>query len=220
MLAGGVAINVGMLLGYQYLTFLLTQVDALATALGLHTVPIINVALPLGISFFTFQGISYLIDIHRGAVTTQRSLLKFAMYKSMFPQLVAGPIERYAQVARRINVRPISAWRVRTGMLMFFFGLAQKVVIADTVAVTADAIFKPPTVELMVTKAIAPAPRIGHEDRRPDSGRLRGPVLRTAPASPWRRSRRPRKRQPRGQSSCHRPSRRAWPVRLPSLSSR
>jgi hypothetical protein len=91
---------------------------------------------------------------------------------------VAGPIERYAQVARRINVRPISAWRVRTGMLMFLFGLAQKVVIADTVAVTADAIFKPPTVELMVTKAIAPAPRIGHEDRRPDSGRLRGPVLR------------------------------------------
>ena len=107
-LAAGVASNVSMLLWFKYLNFLLAQLGILHSALGLPAVPVIDVALPLGISFFTFQGISYLVDIHRGIVVPQRDLLRFAMYKAMFPQLVAGPIVRYAQVARQIDVRPIS----------------------------------------------------------------------------------------------------------------
>ena len=138
---------------YKYLTFLLNQVYAFSVILGMKEREIADIALPLGISFFTFQGISYLIDIYRGTVTAQPSLLKFAMYKAMFPQLVAGPIVRYAQVARRINARPLSAWRIRTGMVMFLSGLAQKVVIADSVAGTADAIFALPSTELTVVSA-------------------------------------------------------------------
>ncbi len=139
-LAAGVAINIAVLVRFKYLAFLLAQF----TTVGVPGIPPMDVALPLGISFFTFQGISYLIDIHRGTVVPQRSLLKFAMYKAMFPQLIAGPIVRYAQVARQINVRPISAWRVRTGMLMLLGGLAQKALIADGVAPTADMVFALP----------------------------------------------------------------------------
>ena len=149
----GVASNIGLLLWFKYLTFLLTQI----AALGIPTLPVADIALPLGISFFTFQGISYLIDIHRGIIAPQRSLLKFAMYKAMFPQLIAGPIVRYAQVARQIDVRPISAWRVRTGMLMLLFGLAQKVLIADSVARTADTVFALPPSELTAATAWAGA---------------------------------------------------------------
>jgi alginate O-acetyltransferase complex protein AlgI len=153
ILTAGIAINVALLVEFKYLTFLLTQLSAL----GLPAIPIVDVALPLGISFFTFQGISYLVDVHRGTVAPQRSLLKFAMYKAMFPQLIAGPIVRYAQVARQINVRAVSVWRVRTGILMFLFGLAQKVLIADGVASTSDMAFTLPTSELTVGAAWAGA---------------------------------------------------------------
>jgi alginate O-acetyltransferase complex protein AlgI len=156
-LTAGVTINIAMLVWFKYLTFLFTQLGTLGVALGLPAIPGFDVALPLGISFFTFQGISYLIDIHRGTVVPQRSLLKFAMYKAMFPQLIAGPIVRYAQVARQINVRPISAWRVRTGMLMFLCGLAQKVLIADNVAPTADMVFALPAAQLTAAAAWAGA---------------------------------------------------------------
>jgi alginate O-acetyltransferase complex protein AlgI len=146
MLLGGLIFNLGMLVYYKYLDFLLVQIAGL-------TLPPSRLALPLGISFFSFQGISYLVDVHRGRVPAQRNLLTFAMYKAMFPQLVAGPIVRYAQVARRLHDRPISAVRVRTGLVLFLFGLAQKVLIADTVAVTADAAFALPSAQL--TMAIA-----------------------------------------------------------------
>ena len=149
LLGGGIAINLGLLIGCKYLAFLLVQLNAT----GLLHLPVIAVALPLGISFFTFQGISYLVDIHRGTVTPQRNLLTFAMYKAMFPQLVAGPIVRYAQIAGRIDGRRISAWRIRTGMVMFLFGLAQKVLIADSVAGTADAVFALPAAELTLATA-------------------------------------------------------------------
>jgi alginate O-acetyltransferase complex protein AlgI len=143
-LAAGVAINIAMLVLFKYLGFLAAQL----AAVGVPGVPSVDGALPLGISFFTFQGISYLVDIHRGDAVPQRSLFKFAMYKAMFPQLIAGPIVRYAQVAGRIDVRPISAWRVRTGMLMLLGGLTQKVLIADSVAPTADMVFALPASQL------------------------------------------------------------------------
>jgi alginate O-acetyltransferase complex protein AlgI len=147
ILAAGVTINIGMLLWCKYLSFLLTSLGA----------PAVDIALPLGISFFTFQGISYLIDVRRGSVAPQPNLLKFAMYKAMFPQLIAGPIVRYAQIARQIDVRPISMWRIRTGMLMFIFGLAQKVLIADSVAGPADTVFALPLSELNAVTAWAGA---------------------------------------------------------------
>jgi alginate O-acetyltransferase complex protein AlgI len=150
MLAGGLSFNLGLLVYYKYLDFLLIQFVGL-------DLPANRLALPLGISFFSFQGISYLVDVQRGVVPAQRNLLIFAMYKAMFPQLVAGPIVRYAQVAGRLWNRPISAFRVRTGMVLFLFGLAQKAVIADSVAVTADAVFGLPPGQLTMATAWAGA---------------------------------------------------------------
>jgi alginate O-acetyltransferase complex protein AlgI len=150
VLTVGLCCNLGLLVYYKYLDFLLIHV------VGLNVAPS-GLALPLGISFFSFQGISYLVDVHRGSVPAQRNLLIFAMYKAMFPQLVAGPIVRYAQVAGRLHVRPISALRVRTGMVLFLFGLAQKVLIADSVAVTADAAFGLPPDQLTLATAWAGA---------------------------------------------------------------
>ena len=144
MLAAGVAADLAILVFYKYVGFLAAQVDALLGLAGIARQPHLSVPLPLGISFFTFQGISYLIDIYRGDVAAQPSLLKFAMYKSMFPQLIAGPIVRYRQIAAEIDTLAVDAVRLRRGIELFVLGLAQKVLIANTVALPADQIFALP----------------------------------------------------------------------------
>ena len=108
--------------------------------LGLSLEPT-HVLLPLGISFMAFQGASYLIDIYRGEVPPQRSLLLFTMYKVMFPQLIAGPIVRYREVYNEIHRRSADIAEIYFGMRQFVIGLAQKVLIANTVALPADQIF-------------------------------------------------------------------------------
>ena len=100
-----------------------------------------GLALPLGISFFTFHAISYLIDVHRGGVAPNRNLLSVAIYIAMFPQLVAGPIIRYHTIARRLTGRRMTLGRVSAGLRIFVIGLAQKVLIADEVARVAEAVF-------------------------------------------------------------------------------
>ena len=149
----GIALDLVLLLVYKYLGFLENQADAALGWLGAGPVPHTDLALPLGISFFTFQGISYLIDIARGEVTAQRSLLDFAMYKTMFPQLIAGPIVRYRQIAGRIEHRRVSLFRLRHGAMLFTLGLAQKCLIANTVAYPADMIFKLPDGQLTAASA-------------------------------------------------------------------
>ena len=144
VLAAGVAANLMFLVFFKYAGFLSAQFDALLRLAGVAWQPHVAVPLPLGVSFFTFQGISYLVDIHRGDVGAQPSLLKFAMYKSMFPQLIAGPIVRYRQIAAEIDNRAVSMARWRRGIEIFVLGLAQKVLIANTVALPADQIFALP----------------------------------------------------------------------------
>ncbi|WP_431285390.1 MBOAT family O-acyltransferase [Humitalea sp. 24SJ18S-53] len=150
MLAFGVAANLAILMVFKYLGFLASQIDAVFPALA---VPVPSIALPLGISFIAFQGMSYLIDIHRGDVRPQRSLLTFAMYKSMFPQLIAGPIVRYRSVAARVDHRHASALRLRFGIQVFILGLAQKVLIANVVALPADQIYGLPPGEVTMATA-------------------------------------------------------------------
>ena len=103
-----------------------------------------GLALPLGISFFTFHAISYLIDVHRGGVAANRNPLAVAVYIAMFPQLVAGPIIRYHTIARRLAARRMTLGRVSAGLRIFVIGLAQKVLIADEVARVAEAVFDKP----------------------------------------------------------------------------
>jgi alginate O-acetyltransferase complex protein AlgI len=136
----GIAANLMFLVYYKYIAFLFGIVSDVLAPFG-HQIKIPEVVLPLGISFFTFQGISYLIDVFRHEVSAQKSFWRFAMYKAMFPQLIAGPIVRYKQIAHEIDHRTMPNSRVWSGFHQFIVGLAQKVLIANTVALPADRLF-------------------------------------------------------------------------------
>ena len=133
----GVSANVLLLAWFKYIGFLGEAVNEVFHA----RLPVPEIVLPLGISFFTFQGISYLIDVYRGDVPAQSSFMRFATYKAMFPQLIAGPIVRYKQIAADIGERTLSNQRLLAGFQLFAIGLAQKVLIANTVALPADRLF-------------------------------------------------------------------------------
>lgn len=133
----GIGVNLAMLVYYKYLGFF----AAIANSAGWREGSLPEIVLPLGISFFTFQGISYLIDVYRGDIVAQKNFLTFAMYKAMFPQLIAGPIVRYRQIAAEVDFRSISNSRLWFGFQLFIFGLAQKVLIANNVALGADRLF-------------------------------------------------------------------------------
>ncbi|MDM5178191.1 MBOAT family protein [Massilia sp. DJPM01] len=137
LLATGITLNLAMLGYYKYLGFF----AGILNALGLREGALPAIVLPLGISFFVFQGISYLIDVYRRDITAQSSFLRFAMYKAMFPQLIAGPIVRYRQIAGEVDHRSLSNERIWMGFRLFVLGMAQKVLIANYVAQTADFIF-------------------------------------------------------------------------------
>lgn len=143
----GIVVNLGMLFFYKYLDFAIQNVNSLLGS-WIGAIPLPHYALPLGISFFTFQGISYLIDIYRGDIIAQKSFLDFAMYKAMFPQLIAGPIVRYQQIESQIHDRPYSERKVENGIVQFIIGLAQKVLIANSVGLTADQVFSTPIANL------------------------------------------------------------------------
>jgi alginate O-acetyltransferase complex protein AlgI len=106
-----------------------------------------GVVLPLGISFYTFHGISYVVDVWRGKVAPARSLRDFLCYSTLFPQLVAGPIVRYSEVAEQFAARRVGRDDLAEGARRFIAGLGKKVLIANQVAVLADAIFALPEAE-------------------------------------------------------------------------
>lgn len=106
-----------------------------------ESMAIAGIALPVGISFYTFQAISYIIDVYRRDVEPQRNLLHVVLYISFFPQLIAGPIIRYHDVDQQLTNRSITWKGVHTGLKRFIVGLAKKVLIADVLAVVVDAIF-------------------------------------------------------------------------------
>ncbi len=127
VLIPAVAVNLLMLAVFKYAAFAVQNINA---ALGLQlAVPAI--ALPLGISFYTFQALSYVIDVYRGQVASQRSFWKVLLYVSMFPQLVAGPIVRYSDIAEQIDDRRLSAAAMSDGVTRFAVGLGKKVLLAN-----------------------------------------------------------------------------------------
>src|SRR5437867_88384 len=137
----GIASNLALLFYFKYFNFFIDQLNAIRRTLDLEVWSTGVIPLALGISFFTFQAISYLVDVFRGDVAAERSLLTFATYMAMFPKLVAGPIVRYKEVAGRLSRRVILPSRMRYGIQRLMLGLAQKVLIANTVALPADEIF-------------------------------------------------------------------------------
>ena len=102
-------------------------------------VPVIKVTLPIGISFYTFQVISYVIDVYRGTVAAQKNYVDMAMYISMFPQLIAGPIVRYSDIEGQLKEREHSAEKIAHGIRRFVIGLSKKVLIANQLGELIDA---------------------------------------------------------------------------------
>ena len=133
----GVTFHVGLLFVFKYLTFTAHELGLL-----LHTdFSAIHIALPIGISFFTFQLLSYLFDIYYGKAQAQRSVLNVGLYIAFFPQLIAGPIVRYDDIEAQIEYRNESLQNFADGMMRFIYGLGKKVLIADYMAVIADDVF-------------------------------------------------------------------------------
>ena len=141
--AAAVATNLALLVYYKYWCFLLTNAAVLLKAVGYKTT-IPTIALPLGISFFTFHALSYILDVARGHVQVQKSPLRLALYISLFPQLVAGPIVRYGHVAHELSERKHNLDDFAYGVYRFVLGLAKKVLIANVVGAVADQCFKLP----------------------------------------------------------------------------
>lgn len=144
----GVTVNL-LLLGYfKYFNFLMENINALFSATGAKPIEYSKVALPIGISFFTFHAMSYIIDVYRKKVIVQKDLLDLALYISFFPQLIAGPIVRYIDVATQFQKRTLSLEKTTVGIQRFIFGFAKKVIVANAMAYLADKIFNAPIGEI------------------------------------------------------------------------
>ncbi|MBH5319148.1 MBOAT family protein [Paenibacillus sp. GSMTC-2017] len=136
----GVAANCGLLFYFKYYDFFIINVNNIT---GFEFV-VQNIILPIGISFFTFQGLSYIIDIYLKRVEVQKNLLKFALFKAFFPQLIAGPIVRYVDVQDQMDNRVTTVDDFAYGVRRFVIGLGKKLIIANTLGQVADNIFALP----------------------------------------------------------------------------
>jgi alginate O-acetyltransferase complex protein AlgI len=141
ILAAAVAVNLIVLGVFKYANFFADNVSTLFLALGLHPLVVPRVLLPIGISFFTFHAISYVVDVYRRDATAQKSPVHAALYLLLFPQLIAGPIIRYRDLADQLAERVVTLDGFACGVRRFIIGLAKKVLIANVVAGPADAIF-------------------------------------------------------------------------------
>ena len=132
-----VLINIGLLGVFKYAGFFVT---ALNGALSL-SIPVPQISLPVGISFFTFQAMSYVIDVYRGEAQVQKSYAKVLLYIALFPQLIAGPIVRYKDIAEQIDDRTVTTQDLGFGLRRFIGGLGKKVLISNAMGAAADYIF-------------------------------------------------------------------------------
>jgi alginate O-acetyltransferase complex protein AlgI len=114
--------NIGIIGYFKYCNFLLGTIDSILPI----TLPRYDISLPIGISFFTFQAMSYIIDLYRGQYKAQKSLINLALYISFFPQLIAGPIVKYKDIEEQILDRNVCLEKRATGFRRFIYGLARK----------------------------------------------------------------------------------------------
>jgi len=145
MLALTAAFDVGILAVWKYGTFAQQQVHHLASHFGVDTGHALSIALPIGISFFTFHHLSYVVDVYRGSRPAQRHPVAFITYIAMFPQLIAGPIVRYHEIADQLGARREDRLGdFAAGFPRFAHGLAKKVIVADSIGPIADSVFALP----------------------------------------------------------------------------
>ena len=137
ILTGSIILNLALLGYFKYAALLVRTWNHLFSA---HSFQIPQIALPIGISFFTFQALSYVIDVYRGECEVQKNILKLALYISFFPQLIAGPIVKYKDINEQIDNRSVTPQALAAGIRRFIYGLAKKVLISNVLAQAVDAI--------------------------------------------------------------------------------
>lgn len=158
-LAIGVAGNLLVLAIFKYLDFLADSTASLLALAGIYVpAPVFGLVLPIGISFFTFQGISYLIDVWRGTLAPSRNALDFALFIALFPHLVAGPIVRASELLPQLVRAPrLADVQLRRALLLFGAGFVKKAVIADRIAASIDPVFATPSAHAAGAKWLAAA---------------------------------------------------------------
>jgi alginate O-acetyltransferase complex protein AlgI len=144
----GIVTDLGLLVIFKYAGFLAENLSSLLTAVGLHALPVPTIALPLGISFFTFHKISYKVDVARGVAIVRKNPLDLLLYITLFPQLIAGPIVRYHDIAEELEVRQQRLDLFAAGVRRFILGMAKKMLIANAVALCATRVFALPSEQL------------------------------------------------------------------------
>lgn len=133
----GILLNIGLLGYYKYYEFIIENLNVL----GFNIVHQNSIILPIGISFFTFHGLSYIVDVYRDKKLVQKNVSNLLLYITFFPQLVAGPIVRYHDISQQLNKRDIGVDKITEGIKRFIIGLAKKVLIANTLGALATQIF-------------------------------------------------------------------------------
>ena len=136
-----VAVNLGALAYFKYYMFGMGVINDVVTKLGCEPFSVMTVLLPVGISFYSFQSMSYAIDVWRGTAPPVKNFATFACYVALFPQLVAGPIVRYNTVAEELETRTHTLENFVRGMVFFCFGFSEKIFLANQVGIIADRVF-------------------------------------------------------------------------------
>ena len=175
ILVSGIVWNLAFLLFFKYADFLIGTVNGI---LGTE-IPLLHLALPIGISFYTFQNMSYVIDVYRGETQVQKNVASYATYLCLFPQLIAGPIVRYSDVDRELRSRTIDLDTVSGGVLRFAVGLGKKVLLANTLGQLAEMTVAEGSVVFSWLRAIAYALQIyfdfsGYSDMAIGMGAMMG----------------------------------------------
>ena len=138
ILSCAVICNLSLLIFYKYANFLVDIFNSVFSYANIQPILISEIHLPIGISFFTFQAISYVVDVYRGKSPAQKNLINLGLYISLFTQLIAGPIIRFHDISKQITARVAGLHDIAYGIKRFVVGLGKKVLIANTMAVTVD----------------------------------------------------------------------------------
>ena len=145
ILAVSLIMNLGILIYFKYTNFLIGALNPILEKMHIRAVSTLDILLPVGISFYTFQAIGYTIDVYRGDIKAEKNIVRYALFISFFPQLVAGPIERSKNLLQQMKDIPrYQLWdyqRVTSGLMTMVWGFFQKVVIADRIAVLVNHVF-------------------------------------------------------------------------------
>lgn len=148
-LAFAITVNVLILAFFKYYGFVVENLNVVLPV----NIPVKSLAMPVGISFYTFQALSYLIDVYRGKVEAQLNLIDFGTYIAMFPQLIAGPIVQYKDIEKQLKSRQLTASKLGQGAVLFIIGLAKKVLLANTIGMVYSKVASLPGGEVSVVTA-------------------------------------------------------------------